>query len=192
MLDNPLVYVDTEFTNLDPRLGDLIEAAWAVEDDVTQETYFDHTLEYAQPEALEVNRYFERNLDRFAVAPGETGRGLTDQQRKLIRDLRGATIVAENYAIDCAKLLTKLGFNPAHYRRIELSSVAMTVFDLDRPQSQVKTADRLRDLGYDIPEATHKALDDVECLRACYKALRDEQRQQLRAAVEAAKLKGFV
>lgn len=169
---NSLVYIDTEFTNLDPRLGDLIEAAWAVNDDVVQETYFDHTLEHADPDALQVNRYYERNLDHFAVAPGETGRGLTDAQRKLIQDLTGSTIVAENYGIDWIKLLHKIGFEPWHYRKIELSSVAMMVFDLPRPESLTKTAGRLRDLGYEIPEGTHRAYDDVECLRACYQALR--------------------
>jgi DNA polymerase-3 subunit epsilon len=175
MSTNALVFLDTEFTNLDPRLGDLLEAAWAVNHEPIQATVFDHSLEHADPEALRINRYYERGLDRFAIAPGQTTYGITDPQRRLIRDLSGSTIVAENYGIDVAKLLGKLGFEPWHYRKIELSSVAMTVFDLDRPEGQAKTAARLRDLGYDIPEADHTAEADVECLRACYKALRSER-----------------
>lgn len=170
-MNNHLVYVDCESTQLDTRLADIIEAAWAVEDNPVTVIRFDHSLLHADPAALRINRYFERDLDRH----NSDGRGVTDLHRQLIRDLYGSTIVAENYGFDCALLMRKLGFEPWHYRKIELSSVAMTVFDLDRPEGLDKTATRLRDRGHTIPDNDHTAAADVECLRACYTALRAER-----------------
>lgn len=169
-MTTPLLFLDTEFTNLDPRLGDVIEAAWAINDGRIHEHRFEHTLGHATPEALAVNRYFERGFDVMADGAG----GKEDQRSRnaLLRDLFGATIVAENYGIDCAKLMWKLGFEPWHYRKIELSTAAMTVFNLDRPESMRNTAARLRDLGHDIPIEDHSAAGDVACLRAAYFALR--------------------
>lgn len=178
MTDQPLtrlVYVDTEFGNLDPRLGDTFEVAWAVDDGPVKYLPFLHTRQHATAEALRINGYWERGLDRYCTDNVlESGVPMVRQAdlNAFVRDLTGATIVAENYGIDCAKLLTKLGFEPWHYRKIEVSSVAMLVFDLDRPEGLVKTAGRLRDAGYDIPENDHTAVADVLCLRACYEALR--------------------
>lgn len=171
---NRLAFVDVETTGLNLLLHQVYEAAWAIDNQPTQVTYFDHTREHADPEALRIGGYYERKMDRFAVDPGETGRGLTDHQRAFVRDLTGATIVAENYCYDRVMLLRRLGFEPWHYRSIELSSVAMTVFNLDRPEGITKTADRLRAAGFDtIPKNDHTAEADVECLRACYNALRE-------------------
>lgn len=77
---------------------------------------------------------------------------------------------------DTRFLLFKLGFEPWHYRPIELSSVAMTVFDLDRPEGIRHTANRLRDLGFTVTEHDHTAQADLECLRDCDKALRHLRR----------------
>lgn len=60
--------------------------------------------------------------------------------------------------------------------RIELLSVAMTVFDLDRPEGIRHTANRLRDLGFTVTENDYTAQADVDCLRDCYKALRHLRR----------------
>lgn len=176
-----LVFLDTEFTNLDPRLGDVIEAAWAVGDGPVKSTVFNHTLQHASKEALEVNRYYERGFDRYCTDSGlqtSTHPAPVDKVRQLGRDITGATVVAENYGIDVAVLARKIGYEPWHYRKVELSSVALIVFDLDRPEGLVKTAGRLRDLGYEIPENNHTAAADVECLRACYNALRAERNRE--------------
>ncbi|HEY1178474.1 MAG TPA: hypothetical protein VGF17_20145 [Phytomonospora sp.] len=167
---NNLVYLDTEFTNLDPRLGDVIEVGWLVGDDPEVNTILlPHSLVHATPEALVVNRYYERGLDQYATTVPANTAALTSG---LVAALTGSTIVAENYGIDCAKLLTLLGFEPWHYRKIEVSSVAMTVFDLDRPEGLAATAARLRNLGFEVGEGDHSAGGDAYCLRECYRALR--------------------
>lgn len=164
----PCVYLDTETTGLNTRLHDTVEVAWAVDDGPVHRFVFPHTLEHADPKALEINGYWERGLDSPAA------NGLSwDLHRQLIQDLTGATVVAENYGFDLAMLNRKIGFEPWHYRKIELSSVAMTVFNLDRPESMRNTTARLLEHGYNIPDGDHTAEADVECLRACYLALRE-------------------
>ena len=164
-MTTPIVFLDTETTSLDTRLGDVVEVAWAVEDGPVNRLVFPHSLDHADPKALEINGYWARDL----CTPS---RAFTQLQQHLIQDLTGATVVAENYGFDLAMLNRKLGFEPWHYRKIELSSVAMTVFNLERPESMRDTTARLRDRGFDIPAGDHTAVADVECLRACYLALR--------------------
>lgn len=47
----------------------------------------------------------------------------------------------------------------------------MTVFGLAAPEGLNRTADRLRDKGYEIPVNDHTAAADVATLRACHRAL---------------------
>lgn len=173
-MTTPLIFLDTETTSLDVEKGDVIEAAWATEGGYVQTIEFPHTLVGATREALHVNHYYQRGMIDNANVTGHQPAvaGYGGSLRDLLRDLNDATIVAENYGFDCAVLLRRLGFEPWHYRKIELSSVAMTVWDLDRPESMHKTAGRLMDHGFQIPVPDHTAAGDVECLRACYKALR--------------------
>lgn len=169
--ENRLAFIDCESTGLNTRLHDVIEAAWAIGRLPVERIIFPHTLEHADPAALKINRYYERGLD--AYEDDRMALTVAPQRRKFIADLTGATVVAEHYGFDVALLFRKLGFEPWHYRKIELSSVAMTVFNLDRPEGLNATAARLRRAGYDIYEGDHTAVADVECLRDCYWALRD-------------------
>lgn len=166
MPQNNLVYLDCEATHLDTRIADTIETAWAVNGGPIKVLRFPHTLDSADPEALRVNCYHERDYGNPATW------AYPEDVEVLRRDLSGATIVAENYGYDLALLLRKLGHEPWHHRKVELSSVAMTVFNLDRPEGMAKTADRLRGFGFDVPVPDHSAGGDVACLRACYTALR--------------------
>lgn len=167
-----LVFLDTETTHLNPEVGEILEVAYTYEypDSRIFSYVLPHTLRGADANALRVNQYWQRGLDHQLLAKPDP-----DVLRVIAAALAGRTIVAENYGFDCAWLTQLLGFEPWSYRKIELSSVAMTVFDLDRPESQHATAGRLRDLGYRIPEGDHSAAADVACLRACYLALRAHQ-----------------
>lgn len=180
-MNNNSVYIDTETTGLDSRIHDTIEAAWAVNDTPTRRIVFPHHLEHADMNALNMNGYRERGLDHHTIHHTEP-QTRTALHREFVDDLWGSTIIAENYGFDLRMLLAKLGFEPWHYRPIELSSVAMIVFDLDRPEGIRHTATRLRDLGFQIPANDHTAVGDVECLRACYNALRRLRREAMPAA----------
>lgn len=177
-------FLDAETNSLDTRTGDVIEVAWAINRGPIHSLVFPHTLAFADPVALKINGYFDRGLDRWCTDHGQIPRGsmdaaMTATPMDLIRDLTDATIVAENYGFDCAMLLRKLGFAPWHYRKVEMSSVAKTVFGLRHPEGLAETANRLRDRGYDIPVPDHTARADVAALRACYYALNTERSKML-------------
>lgn len=161
-----LVYLDIETTGLDPLRHDVVECAWAVEDGEVRSFVPEHSLAFADGQALTVNRYFDRDLDRR-----------TDDtwlmQRELVRDLQGATIVGSNPAFDTAFLRRKIGYAPWHHRLIDVSNVAMMVFDWTRPRGLVDVVEELRALGHTVPSPDHTAAGDVEATRAVYLALRE-------------------
>lgn len=168
-MDNNLVFIDTETTSLDVSKGQVIEVAWAVNDGPVVSRVLPHTLAFADPKALEVNRYLERGLGDPAV--WTTRVKAHDAMREAFT---GATVVAENYGFDCSFLDYKVfGGEPWHYRKIELSTISMILFNIDRPAGMYDTRNRLIEAGYIIPEGDHSAAGDVACLQACYYALRD-------------------
>jgi DNA polymerase-3 subunit epsilon len=162
-----LVFVDVETTGLDPLVHDVVEIAWAVEGGEIKSYVPQHTLSGADPKALEINGYFDRDL----YSQGRRDARI-DYQSTLLFDLNGATIVGSNPAFDTAFLRKKLGFAPWHHRLIDVSNVAMMVFDRLRPPGLAAIAGSLRGLGHDIPEPDHTATGDVECTRVVYTALR--------------------
>lgn len=166
-------FIDTETTSLNSRTGDVIEAAWAINQGPINQGVFAHTLENADMQALEINRYWERGMDRWQRGGDWMNPEAADLsfRNEIIRALHGKTIVAENYGFDVGFLAKKLGIEPWHYRKVELSTIAMTVFRLEAPESQTKTRERLIDLGWDIPDNDHTAAADVAGLRACFYAL---------------------
>jgi DNA polymerase-3 subunit epsilon len=162
-----LVYLDVETTGLDPMLHDVVEIAWAVEDGDIKSFVPEHNLAYADGQALKINRYFDRDLDRR-----------TDDtlplRHELIRDLQGATIVGSNPAFDTAFLRRRIGYAPWHHRLIDISNVAMVVFGWDRPRGLSDVVEEMRALGaYPIPSPDHTAAGDVEATRTVYLALRE-------------------
>jgi DNA polymerase-3 subunit epsilon len=160
-----LVFVDVETTGLDPLVHDVVEIAWAVEDGEVRSFVPEHSLAFADGQALTINQYFDRDLDRR-----------TDDtwamQRALVRDLQGATIVGSNPAFDTAFLRRKIGYAPWHHRLIDVSNVAMMVFDWDRPKGLADVTAALAERGLELPTPDHTARGDVECTRVVYTALR--------------------
>lgn len=68
---NRIVVVDTETSGLDPRSNEMIEVAWTEVGENGGQVYgiqsavVPHTLSTFSPEALEINRYRERDLGRM-------------------------------------------------------------------------------------------------------------------------------
>lgn len=161
-------YLDTETTGLDARLHDTFELAWAIEDDPIRTVLLPHTLEYATPEALRINRYYERGLDQFAP----TGQfGWRDELAAFAQQAEGATIVAANPAFDQEALTKKLGYRPWHYRLLDVEAFAAGVLGLNRLMGLASLTDLLNDHGWGITKPDHTAEADVECLRAVHHSL---------------------
>jgi oligoribonuclease (3'-5' exoribonuclease) len=165
-----LVYLDTETTGLNPALHEIVEVAWAVDDGPIHCVVLPHTLRNAEMAALNINGYFDRNLDermRYDIGSERP----TDLVRDLLRDLRGATLVGANPAFDAAFLMARFGVQLWHYRLLDIEAYAAGVFGWALPRGLKDVRDELRDRGWPLTQPDHTARGDVEVLRACHQAL---------------------
>lgn len=157
-----LLFCDTETTGLDPRVHDVWEVAWAVNDGEIHDEVLVHSLKTADPVALRLNGYASR--------PNRSRGPMVDVE---LRELfAGKTIVGANPAFDTAFLFARWGVAPWHYRMIDIESMAIPVLGYDRPKGLLSIATDLRALGQDVPLPDHTAAGDVATLRAAYRALR--------------------
>lgn len=164
-----LCFVDVESTGLNPAVHMPWEACWWREDDAEPCTrILPHTLDHADPVALEINRYHERE-----ITPDWTDATRWAAVDTLRVDLAGVTIVGSNPGFDIGMLAPLLRCSPWHHRPINVADMAMTLFGWDRPKGLDKITPELRARGYDISEPDHSAEGDVRTTRAIYYALRD-------------------
>lgn len=160
-----LTFIDTETTGLDPRIHQAYEVCLWREDAPEPVTlWLPHTLDHADPQALRIGGYFDR--DQKPWSDDHVGRDY------LLDQLQGVTLVGANPGFDAAMLRGFIGTEVWHYRFINVSDGAMWLFGWDRPRSLLDTATAVRDAGYDIPEPDHTAEGDVRTTRAVYEGLR--------------------
>lgn len=169
---NPLCFIDTETTGLDPRIHQPYEVCVWREDEDEPRTYgLAHDLTYADPMALKIGNYFERGFAR--EQDGAWTNGVRDQRGHLAGILHGVTLVGSNPAFDAAMLTRYIGSPVWHYRLINVAEGAMWKFGWDRPKGLADIVTHLRSLGWDIPDPDHTAEGDVRVARAVYYALRE-------------------
>lgn len=161
----PLCFIDTETTGLDPEVHQAYEVAWAFDHGPIERLVLPHTLEGADPYALKVGHYLDRDI--FAETQASKGE-LSDLRRRL----RGVTLVGSNPAFDASFLKKVFGEAPWHHRLVNVAEGGMWVFNWDRPKGLAAVAEELRALDYEIPEPDHTAAGDVATTRAVYYALR--------------------
>jgi oligoribonuclease (3'-5' exoribonuclease) len=164
-----LVYLDTETTGLNPALHEIVEVAWAVDTGPIRCVVLPHTLRNADMAALNINGYFDRNLDE--IQDPRTKRLVRAQVRDLLRDLRGATLVGANPAFDAAFLMARFGVQLWHYRLLDIEAYAAGMFGWELPRGLKDVRDELGERGWPLPLPDHTARRDVEVLRACHYAL---------------------
>lgn len=166
------VFCDIETTGLRRDRHQIVEIAWAVEDGPVHVVHPRHTLDFAEPQALKVNRYRKRGLgQQFSTA---------NEVSLFLLAVRGNTLVAANPAFDAGFLEVHFGWAPWHYRMRDIQSFADGVLGFwSRPPSLVQICTTLRELGHDIPDPDHSAVADVRALRAAWRALRVEQGRSL-------------
>lgn len=163
---NPLVYLDTETTGLDPNIHDVWEIAYAVDDGPIHSAIVRHSLTFAAPEALEVSRYRDR------TGGGDPPTATTRWFELTLRDLLdGATLVGANPAFDAAFLRARWGHAPWHFRLLDVEAYAMGALGYDRPRGLATITRDLRARGFGIPHPDHSAADDVAATRAAFRAL---------------------
>lgn len=166
-----LCFIDTETTGLDPRIHQPYEVSWWREDEPEPHTdWIEHTLEYADPKALEVGRYWDRCA--HAAMPGGYMRTVGPRTLSLV--LGDVTLVGSNPAFDAAMLTRVIGAPVWHHRMIDVSNVAMIVFDRPRPMGLAEIREWLANsAGIEVPAPDHTAEGDVRTTKAVYEALRE-------------------
>lgn len=161
-----LVFLDFETTGLH-HLAQPFEIAWLPEHLPPAETrslILPHTLYGADPEALVVNRYRERQVDQMPIC---TPRDL-DQLRE---EITGVCLVIANPVFDIPYLLRILGFQVWHHRILDIESYAAAFFGLPNPPGMKQLQEMLVARGYPIPEPDHTAAGDVIAMRAMHNAM---------------------
>lgn len=128
MPERPIAFIDTETTGLDPFLHDAWEIAVIRRVDGHDE---EHTFRIlpditnAEPEALQINRYFERiQANDWHWDDPETA------ARRLYPLLDSAVLVGSNPAFDAEMLTHLLGRHyaqprPWHYRTVDVATLAV-------------------------------------------------------------------
>jgi hypothetical protein len=161
-LSDDLAFVDTETVGLELD-HDIWEIAFAIGDRPISVSQVDHSLRNADPKALELNGYYDRMVSNHYW--------LNDQF--IMKALTGKTLVGANPSFDAYRLQRRWGRQVWHYRLVDVESMAVSVFDLNKPLGLKGLVDKLRERGYDIPENDHSAGGDVDTTREVYKALRE-------------------
>lgn len=171
-----LVITDTEYTNLDTEVAQVVEIAYAVEDGPIVSGVPPHSLAGAEPKALEVNQYFERGL-------GDKARWNRDIVDNTARALAGQVLVGCNPRVDARVLQRLIGYEAWHYRLGDLESAAWLMLGFDEPPGLRQIRDKLTELGFEIPRPDHTAGGDVEVTRACLRILQRIAGYQLRTGL---------
>jgi DNA polymerase III epsilon subunit-like protein len=173
------VYTDTETTGLSLLRHQIVELAYAVDDEPVIAGTVPHTLAEAEPRALEVNQYYERKLND----EGSWNRDLVDG---FMQAVAGQLIVGANPAFDAYRLERRAGYSTWHHRLADVESAAWIMLGLDEPPGLRALRDMLAGLGFEIPEPDHTGERDVEVVRACVRALEEIAGYLLRDGVPTA------
>ena len=171
------VAVDLETTSLDTSIAFPLEIAAVSFDPHTPGTYEHlenfvpyherHVVNQAEPEALTVNRYYERRLYRDMLDQVATDHAID----RLVDLLDGATLVGAHTAYDAAILWQwmrdrrpDLGRAPWHFRLYDVEVAAAALLGLDEIPS-LKKAAGMFGLTFATLTGAHTAYGDA-CLAA--------------------------
>jgi hypothetical protein len=143
-----------------------VEIAWGIGSD-WKTLVPPHNLWMADPKALEINRYYDRLLDKAEHADETVIAGL-------YQDLLGKTLAGANPAFDAKFLTIFLGATPWKHRMLDVEAYVAGVFGWDVPRGLKDTRAHLVSLGYNITEPNHSAAEDMICAQECYLVAQSE------------------
>jgi len=160
-----IIVVDIETSSLEPNAVVLEVAAINLE--TGEWLYFAPHVDqawvsWADPAALQVNRYFERGVWRNKLSPRETMVAYRDLENLL----RGNTLAGSNPAFDAQRLPIKSVW---HHRLLDLSAYAAGVLGL--PLNELPGLHKVCELLDIENEEEHSALSDARATAKCFKKL---------------------
>lgn len=165
-----LVFIDTETTGLDYDRHGIIELAWAHEDGPIHSFVLphEHLMYNADPRALEINQYHERDLANARKAT-------THELNAFVHAVTGNQILGANVRFDARMIENFFKFErePWHYRLFDFSAWAAGRLGWDTVKGMSEIWAALKQLEYFIPEPDHTAAGDVETMRRAYKLMKD-------------------
>jgi DNA polymerase-3 subunit epsilon len=170
MSDRQLIVVDVETTSLDTASCAILEVA-AINPATGETLRFVPKVESgqladAEPEALAVNRYYERQLFRETLSLDET----RTSYHRLAHLLRGNILGGSNPRFDAAVLERKIG-NIWHHRLADLSAYAAGVLGL--PLTELPGLEKVCAALDIVNSEPHSALGDADATARCFMALDD-------------------
>lgn len=168
-----LCFIDTETTGLDVRIHQPWELTyWREDHDEPVTIQLPHTLKHADPQALEINGYYERVNYLAASTYGEAAR------TRLAQHLTGVTLVGSKPEFDMAMLKNwVIGYEPWHHRPINVSDMAMLLFNWDKPRGLADVQATIQRLGISTAKPDHTSEQDVHAVHDVYWALRELRNQ---------------
>lgn len=168
-----VIYLDTETTGLNFQTAQVVELAYAIGWGEIKTLVLPHTLQGAEPRALEINKYYERGLD-------DRSRWATESEIEVaLAEMTERTLFAANPRFDSRMLERTFGFvgnqEPWHYRLFDVQSFAAGVLRLPTPIGMAALYSTLVDMGYELSKPDHTAAGDVATLRDVHGHLLDLQ-----------------
>ena len=158
-----IVYIDVETTGLAPERHEVIEIGW-VDGDRSGRYIVPHIGITADPEALRINKYNERGL---------WDRSLWDEPDRiadLANRLEGKTLAGCNPRFDAAFLSRLFGWEPWHYRLLDVQSYASAVLGELTPLSARDLYAEYSGRGHALTEPDHTALSDALFAQGLHRA----------------------
>lgn len=179
-------YVDCESTGLDRDRHHPYEIAVFREDYAKPHVFnVAHTLDGADPAALRIGRYHERAFKPWSYHLDPDEIGLT-----LARILSDVTIVAANARFDADMIRKVIGFEPWHYRLLDVEAYALGVLGhhagWDEVPGLATIVETLTGFGHTIPAPDHTAGADAIAVRVVHETLTEIRDGRIPVRREAA------